>query len=70
MDAMAVANIEEFKHKYGNKKAGQLIEEFVRLCPEFPEETFEQGRQLVRELGIMCADLECALRDVRAYRAE
>lgn len=70
MDTTPVATIQEFKKKYGTKTPGLLIGKFIKLAPEFPPETKEQGRQLVRELGILAADLEVALRDVEAFRAE
>ena len=70
MDRTPVANIQEFKKKYGSETPGLLIGKFVKMCPEFPGETREQGRQLVRELGVLAADLEVALRDVEVYRAE
>ena len=65
MDRTPVANIQEFKKKYGTKTPGLLIGKFVKLAPEFPGD-----RELARELGVLAADLEVALRDVEAYRAE
>lgn len=52
-----INNINEFKSKYGEVGWRFLIEEFIRRAPEFPGD-----RKIAAEIGIMCADLESALR--------
>lgn len=57
----SVTNIQEFKKKYGLNSVGLLVASFIRRAP-----AFEGDEALAKKLGIVVADLESALRDVRS----
>lgn len=60
IDSTPVQSIADFKKKYGEDglQFRLVIEDFARQVPAFPNEMI-----FAKQLGIMLADLEMALRD-------